>query len=88
MLELHNVCKRFGDRGILPDINLSIQKGEIVSILGPSGCGKTTLLSLTDITAGMSCAFKCSGLQVTPATPSSDSLPNILLSHDISSHRH
>lgn len=57
MLELHNVCKRFGDRDILTDINLSIQKGEIVSILGPSGCGKTTLLSLTDITAGLSCTL-------------------------------
>lgn len=56
MLELQNINKRYGDRTILTDINLSIAKGEIVSILGPSGCGKTTLLNLilglTDVTSG------------------------------------
>ena len=56
MLELHNITKRYGDRTILSDINLSIAKGEIVSILGPSGCGKTTLLNLilglTEATSG------------------------------------
>ncbi|WP_298825918.1 ABC transporter ATP-binding protein [uncultured Planococcus sp.] len=31
---------------VLKDIDLSIQKGEFVSILGPSGCGKSTLLSM------------------------------------------
>ena len=30
----------------LSDINLSVRKGEFVTILGPSGCGKTTLLRL------------------------------------------
>lgn len=56
MLELQHIHKCYGDRTILSDINLSITKGEIVSILGPSGCGKTTLLNLilglTDVTSG------------------------------------
>ena len=56
MLELRHISKRFGDREILSDISLSINQGEIVSILGPSGCGKTTLLNLilglTDLTEG------------------------------------
>lgn len=56
MLELQHIHKRYGERSILTDIDLSIAKGDIVSILGPSGCGKTTLLNLilglTDITSG------------------------------------
>lgn len=46
MLELKNVSKSFGQNEVLKDINLSIENGEIVSLLGPSGCGKTTLLNL------------------------------------------
>lgn len=46
MLELVNVTKSYDGVTILKDMNLKIQKGEIVSILGPSGCGKTTLLNL------------------------------------------
>lgn len=57
MLELRNVKKVFDDGvTILEDINFSIDKGEIVSILGSSGSGKTTLLNailgITDITDG------------------------------------
>jgi spermidine/putrescine transport system ATP-binding protein len=36
----------FGDKPVLQDINLSIARGEFVTILGPSGCGKTTLMRL------------------------------------------
>ena len=37
MLELQNISKAYGDRTVLSDISLSIEKGKIVSILGPSG---------------------------------------------------
>ncbi len=46
MLEIRNLKKSYDGVTILHDINLSIEDGEIVSILGPSGCGKTTLLNL------------------------------------------
>ena len=44
MLEVKNLCKRFGDLDVLRGINLTIKKGEVVAILGSSGGGKTTLL--------------------------------------------
>ena len=46
MLELRNIQKSFDGVNVLNGISLSVQDGEIVSILGPSGSGKTTLLNL------------------------------------------
>ena len=46
LLQLQNVKKQFQNNPILNGINLTIEDGEIVSILGPSGSGKTTLLNI------------------------------------------
>ncbi len=46
IIEVKGVSKFFGEKTVLDYINLSIKKGEFVTILGPSGCGKTTLLRL------------------------------------------
>lgn len=46
IIEVKGVSKFFGEKTALDHINLSIKKGEFVTILGPSGCGKTTLLRL------------------------------------------
>lgn len=43
-LEIKNFSKDFGETEVLKDINLTIEKGEVVSIIGSSGSGKTTLL--------------------------------------------
>jgi spermidine/putrescine transport system ATP-binding protein len=46
IIEIENLSYSFGDKFVLKDINLSIRRGEFVTILGPSGCGKTTLMRL------------------------------------------
>lgn len=45
-IELRDVTLQIGANTILSDINLTVQRGEVVSVIGPSGCGKTTLLNV------------------------------------------
>ncbi|MXU64177.1 ABC transporter ATP-binding protein [Oceanomicrobium pacificus] len=55
-LTLTNIRKSYGPVEVLHDINLEIEKGELVVFVGPSGCGKSTLLrmiaGLEQITGG------------------------------------
>ncbi len=44
LLEIKNLKKSFGDLEVLKDISMSVNEGEVVSILGPSGSGKSTFL--------------------------------------------
>lgn len=44
IIELRHLQKSFGDHNVLTDINLSISKGEVVSVIGSSGSGKSTML--------------------------------------------
>ena len=44
VLEIKNIQKCFGDLEVLKDISLSVDKGDVLSIIGPSGSGKSTLL--------------------------------------------
>ena len=46
MIELKGITKSFGSLQVLKGIDLTIEKGEVVSIVGPSGAGKTTLLQI------------------------------------------
>ena len=44
VLELRHLEKKFGDNVVLRDINLSVNKGEVISVIGSSGSGKSTML--------------------------------------------
>lgn len=44
ILEAKNIHKKFGDTVVLDGIDLTVDKGDVVTIIGPSGSGKTTLL--------------------------------------------
>lgn len=46
MLELKNISKQFGQKTIFDGFNLTVQDGEVLSLVGPSGGGKTTLLRM------------------------------------------
>lgn len=46
MLELDGLTKSFDGRPAVSELSLSVEDGEIVSLVGPSGCGKTTTLRL------------------------------------------
>ena len=44
LLEIKNLSKSFGDLQVLKDINIQVEKGEVIVIIGPSGSGKSTML--------------------------------------------
>lgn len=46
MVTAKHISKSYGDLQVLKDVSLTINKGEVVSIVGPSGAGKTTLLQI------------------------------------------
>lgn len=44
-LDISRLKISYGEKVVLQDINLAVNKGEMIALLGPSGCGKTTLLN-------------------------------------------
>lgn len=46
ILECNDLCKNYGSKAALKNVNLTIEPGQIVGLLGPNGSGKTTLIKL------------------------------------------
>ncbi|WP_304057407.1 amino acid ABC transporter ATP-binding protein [Levilactobacillus namurensis] len=69
MLELKGITKKFDGKVILDNVNLTVQDGQILTIVGPSGAGKTTLLrcisGLSPVDGGQ---FRLDGQAFDPAT--------------------
>ncbi|GMA57622.1 glycine/betaine ABC transporter ATPase [Alicyclobacillus sacchari] len=69
-IEFTSVYKSFGGKSIVQDLNLSIEKGHLVTLIGPSGCGKTTTLKminrLIEPTSGAICVNGVDLSQVDP----------------------
>jgi len=55
LIDLQVCDKRFGERSVLRDVQMSLAAGDIVTLVGKSGCGKSTLLRLI---AGLDRAFQ------------------------------
>ncbi len=49
LIEVKSLCKSFGNKEILKDINFEVKKGETLALIGPTGSGKTTILRLLNL---------------------------------------
>lgn len=46
LIELDNVTKKYGNKNVLNNVNLKIERGKIYGLLGPNGSGKTTIIKI------------------------------------------
>lgn len=49
LIKTVDLCQRYGERYILKNINIRVDRGEVLALIGPTGAGKTTLLRLIDL---------------------------------------
>ena len=71
VIELRHLEKSFGDNRVLVDINMTVQRGEVISVIGSSGSGKSTMLrciNLLETPSAGEILFHGENIQ-SPATP-------------------
>ncbi|OFZ29037.1 MAG: MFS transporter [Bdellovibrionales bacterium RIFCSPHIGHO2_01_FULL_40_29] len=65
MIEVHQLCKNYGERKAITNLNFKIEKGDVVGFLGPNGAGKsTTMKIITGFMAPSSGEARVSGYDV------------------------
>lgn len=65
MIEVQQLCKNYGDRKAIHDLNFKIDKGDVVGFLGPNGAGKsTTMKIITGFMAASSGVARIAGFDV------------------------
>jgi len=65
VIEVNNLCKNYGERKAIQDINFKISQGDVVGLLGPNGAGKsTTMKIITGFMAPTSGVAKICGFDV------------------------
>ncbi len=65
MIEVHQLCKNYGDRQAIKDLSFKIERGDVVGFLGPNGAGKsTTMKIITGFMAPSSGEAKVCGFDV------------------------
>ncbi|MGN8344457.1 ABC transporter ATP-binding protein [Pseudomonas sp. SMV71] len=86
-VRLEELGKRYGDIDAVVATNLSVEKGEFVSLLGPSGCGKTTTLQMiagfVEVSSGR---ILLDGRDITHAKPASRGLGVVFQSYALFPH--
>ncbi len=84
---LKNITKSFGNKQVIPPLDLSINAGEFIVFVGPSGCGKSTLLrliaGLEDVTSG---EVEISGKEATHLPPADRGLAMVFQSYALYPH--
>ena len=86
-LTLTDLSKSYGSTAAVSSLNLSVDKGEFISLLGPSGCGKTTTLQMiagfVEVTNGR---ITLGGRDITHAKPSTRGLGVVFQSYALFPH--
>ena len=70
VLEINNLCKKFGGIRAIHDLNIQVEPGKVTGLLGPNGSGKTTLFNLiTGVYASDSGTIRFRGNDITNQAP-------------------